>query len=238
MVADCDNGNMRAGSYSFLRNLILIGLSLHTAAIHAAPDKLEPDLKGWKSTVQPFLAEHCFSCHGSEKEKGGLNLEKSNGNILDLTEAGIWHETVGVLNAGEMPPKKQPRPPAEELIKVVEWINGELEKAEQLSRVTGPGISLRRLTNQEYRNTVRDLVKHPFDPSLRFLEDTQQHGFDNLVDNLSLSTMHLQQYLHAAERISEKILDVPVKPPSKQHWLIEPILATPESLLIPAGNGA
>ena len=109
---------------------------------------------------------------------------------------------------------------------------------EQLSRVTGPGISLRRLTNQEYRNTVRDLVKHPFDPSLPFFEDTQQHGFDNLVDNLSLSTMHLQQYLHAAERISEKILDVPVKPPSKQHWLIEPILATPESLLIPAGNGA
>lgn len=238
MVADCDNGNMRAGSYSLLRNLIFLGVSLHAAAIQAAPDKLEPDLKGWKSTVQPFLAEHCFSCHGSEKEKGGLNLEKSNGNILDLTEAGIWHETVGVLNAGEMPPKKQPRPPAEELIKVVEWINGELEKAEQLSRVTGPGISLRRLTNQEYRNTVRDLVKHPFDPSLRFLEDTQQHGFDNLVDNLSLSTMHLQQYLHAAERISEKILDVPVKPPSKQHWLIEPILATPESLLIPAGNGA
>ena len=46
------------------------------------------------------------------------------------------------------PPKKQPRPPAKELIKVVEWISGELEKAEQLARVKGPGVSLRRLTKR------------------------------------------------------------------------------------------
>ena len=209
-----------------------------TVSIHAAPDKPTPDLAGWKSTVQPFLAKHCFSCHGSEKQKGELNLEESDGDILDLSEAGIWHEIVGVLNAGEMPPEKKPRPPAKELLKVVEWISGELNKAEQLAKAKGTGLSLRRLTNQEYRNTVRDLTGHPFDPTSRFLDDTEQHGFDNLVDNLGLSTMHLQQYLHAAERIVEKMLDVPTQPPPRQHWLIEPILATPESLLIPSGNGA
>ena len=227
-----------AGSLSVLRGVVFLCVSFLTASVYAAPDKPAPDLTGWKSTVQPFLAEHCFSCHGSEKQKGDLNLEESDGNILDLTQAGIWHEIVGVLNAGEMPPKKKPRPSAKELIKVVEWISGELTKAEQLARVKGPGLSLRRLTNQEYRNTVRDLVGHPFDPSLRFLEDTQQHGFDNLVENLGLSTLHLQQYLHAAERIAEKMLDVPAQPLSKQHWLIEPIHATPGSPLISAGNGA
>ena len=231
-------GYQYAGPSPLLRGLVFLSVSLLTVCVYAAPSQPTPDLTGWKATVQPFLSKHCFSCHGSEKQKGDLNLEESNGNILDLTEAGIWHEIVGVLNAGEMPPKKQPRPPAKELIKVVEWISGELEKAEQLARVKGPGVSLRRLTNQEYRNTVRDLVGHPFDPSVRFLEDTQQHGFDNLVDNLGLSTMHLQQYLHAAERIAEKMLDVPAQPPSKQHWLIEPILATPQTPLIPAGNGA
>ena len=218
---------------------ILLGLVLPLqVSLFAVPDKPTPDSVGWKSDVQPFLAKHCFSCHGSGKQKGGLNLEESDGNILDLTQAGIWHEIVGVLNAGEMPPEKKPRPPAEDLIKVVEWISGELAKAEQLAKMKGPGLSLRRLTNQEYRNTVRDLTGHPFDPTLRFLDDTEQHGFDNLVENLGLSTMHLQQYLHAAERIVEKMLDVPKQPPPRQHWLIEPILATPESPLIPSGNGA
>ena len=226
-----------AGCLSGLRGLIFLCVNLLAVSVYAAHDKPTPDLTGWKSTVRPFLEKHCVSCHGAEKQKGDLNLEDSDGNILDLNEAGIWHEIVGVLNAGEMPPEKKPRPGAEELIKVVEWISGELTKAEQLARAKGPGLSLRRLTNQEYRNSVRDLVGHPFDPSLRFLEDTQQHGFDNLVDNLGLSTLHLQQYLHAAERIVEKMLDVPAQPPSKQHWLIEPILTTPGSPLIPS-NGA
>ena len=119
-----------------------------------------PDLDGWKSTMRPFLAKHCVACHGSEKQKGDLNLEKFDGDILDLTKAGIWHEIVDVLNVGEMPPEKEPRPPAKELVKVVDWISGELRKAEQLARAKGPGLSLRRLTNQEYRNTIRDLIGH------------------------------------------------------------------------------
>ena len=191
-----------------------------------------PDLEGWGSTVQPFLAKHCVACHGSEKQKGSLNLEEFDGDILDLTKAGIWHEIVDVLNAGEMPPEKEPRPPAKELVMVVDWISGELKKAQQLARAKGPGLSLRRLTNQEYRNTVRDLVGHPFDPASRFLDDTELHGFDNLAENLELSTLHLQQYLNAAERIVDKMLSVPEKPPVRQHWYIEPILATPTSPLV------
>jgi len=191
-----------------------------------------PDLDGWKSTVQPFLAKHCVACHGSEKQKGGLNLEKFGGDILDLTQAGIWHEIVDVLNAGEMPPKKEPRPPAEDLLKTIAWIHGELAKAGQLAKARGPGLRLRRLTNQEYRNTVRELVGHPFDPAMRFLEDTQSHGFDNVAENLELSTLHLQQYLNAAERIVDKMLTVPEKPPVRQHWYIEPILATSTSPLV------
>jgi hypothetical protein len=227
----------KAASRSILLWLVVLCFIFLQVSNYADPGKPIPDLNGWKSTVQPFLAKHCYSCHGSEKQKGGLNLEESDGDILDLTQAGIWHEIVGVLNAGEMPPEKQPRPPAEELLKIVEWIRGELAKAEQLAKAKGTGLSLRRLTNQEYRNTVRDLTGHPFDPTLRFLDDTEQHGFDNLVDNLGLSTMHLQQYLHAAERIVEKMLDVPMQQPPRQHWLIEPILDSPGSLLVPS-NGA
>ena len=216
------------GAISFLLGSNL-QLQVNAANPAAVPS---PDLVGWKSTVQPFLSSHCISCHGSEKQKGGLNLEKSDGDILDLTKAGIWHEIVDVLNVGEMPPEEEPRPPAKELVKVVDWISGELRKAEQLARAKGPGLSLRRLTNQEYRNTIRDLIGHPFDPAMRFLDDTQVHGFDNVAENLELSTLHLQQYLNAAERIVDMMLSVPNKPPVRQHWYIEPILPTPTSPLV------
>jgi hypothetical protein len=201
----------------------------HAASPVVAPS---PDLEGWESTVQPFLAQHCVACHGSEKQKGSLNLEEFDGDILDLDKAGIWHEIVDVLNAGEMPPEKEPRPPAKELVMVVDWISGELKKAKQLALAKGPSLSLRRLTNQEYRNTVRDLVEHPFDPASRFLSDTELHGFDNLAENLEISSLHLQQYLNAAERIVDKMITVPEKPPVRQHWYIEPILATPTSPLV------
>ena len=207
------------------------------AASPAAPVAPAPDLAGWKNTVRPFLAKHCFACHGSEKQKGDLNLEESDGDILGPGEAGKWQEIVGALNAGEMPPEEEPRPPAADLVKAVEWIDGELVKAKKLARAKGSGATLRRLTNQEYRNTIRDLVGHPFDPTLRFLEDTELHGFDNVADNLGLSTLHLQQYLHAAERVVDKMLAVPDQPPPRQHWLIEPILATPSTQLV-ASNGA
>ncbi|MEM7392303.1 MAG: DUF1592 domain-containing protein, partial [Verrucomicrobiota bacterium] len=215
-------------------SMTLTGVCCLVVVAEALSAPPTPDLAGWKHHVRPFLAEHCFSCHGAEKQKADLNLEEATGNILDLTEAGIWKEMVGVLNAGEMPPEKQPRPPAEDLVKAVEWISRELAKAEQLARARGPGLRLRRLTNQEYRNTVRDLIGHPFDPTLRFLDDTEEHGFDNVADNLGLSTLHLQQYLQAAERIVDKMLEVPAEPPPRHHWLIEPILATPTTPLVPS----
>ena len=215
MIVPYITRHLLAGIFFFLG--VFSGQAHATSPVEAP----SPDLEGWGSTVQPFLAKHCVACHGSEKQKGSLNLEEFDGDILDLTKAGIWHEIVDVLNAGEMPPEKEPRPPAKELVMVVDWISGELKKAQQLARAEGPSLSLRRLTNQEYRNTVRDLVGHPFDPASRFLDDTELHGFDNLAENLELSTLHLQQYLNAAERIVDKMLSVPEKPPVRQHWLVD-----------------
>ena len=78
---------------------LLLGSNLQLQVNAAKPAAVpSPDLVGWKSTVQPFLSSHCISCHGSEKQKGGLNLEEYDGDILDLTKAGIWHEIVDVLN--------------------------------------------------------------------------------------------------------------------------------------------
>ena len=99
----------------------------------------------------PFLSSHCISCHGSEKQKGGLNLEEYDGDILDLTKAEFGTRSSMFSTWEKCPPEEKPRPPAKELVKVVDWISGELRKAEQLARAKGPGLSPRRLT---IRNTA------------------------------------------------------------------------------------
>jgi hypothetical protein len=33
-----------------------------------------PDAQGYASIVKPFLAENCYTCHGSRRQKSGLNL--------------------------------------------------------------------------------------------------------------------------------------------------------------------
>src|SRR5580765_2514611 len=35
-------------------------------------------LADFNRDVRPILAEHCFSCHGPEKQKGGLRLDRKS----------------------------------------------------------------------------------------------------------------------------------------------------------------
>ncbi|MFO0865799.1 MAG: DUF1592 domain-containing protein [Gemmataceae bacterium] len=78
-----------------------------------------------------------------------------------------------------------------------------------------PGrVTMRRLNRFEYRNTIRDLVGVDFDPSEDFPADDVGHGFDNIGDVLTVSPVHLERYLAAADTImSRAILPVPPKSP-------------------------
>lgn len=60
--------------------------------------------------MHPFLEEHCISCHGPEKEKGDIRLDTLSWSLEDAHSAEIWEYVLEVLQAGEMPPKKKPRP--------------------------------------------------------------------------------------------------------------------------------
>ena len=68
------------------------------------------------------------------------------------------------INSGEMPPTKEPRPKAEEVARVAEWIAAQLTEAEAARQAaTGEKVSFRRLSREEYRNTIRDLLGVTYD---------------------------------------------------------------------------
>ncbi|HEY0708597.1 MAG TPA: DUF1592 domain-containing protein [Polyangia bacterium] len=66
-----------------------------------------------------------------------------------------------------------------------------------------PGrVTVRRLNQNEYDNTVRDLLGTELRPARTFLSDTSTNGFDNNGDLLSLSATHLDNYRRAAEQLA------------------------------------
>src|SRR5882724_10232818 len=75
-----------------------------------------------------------------------------------------------------------------------------------------PGrVTMRRLNQTEYSNTVRDLLGTTTDPSRAFLTDTQASGFDNNGDLLSLSPQRLNQYQQAAAALADEALQAPLR---------------------------
>lgn len=63
---------------------------------------------------------------------------------------------------------------------------------------------LRRLTRFEYDNTVRDLLGDDTHPASAFPPEAEVQGFDNQAAALTASDLLIEQYLKAAEGISER----------------------------------
>jgi Protein of unknown function (DUF1592)/Protein of unknown function (DUF1588)/Protein of unknown function (DUF1587)/Protein of unknown function (DUF1595)/Protein of unknown function (DUF1585) len=115
--------------------------------------------------------------------------------------------SIGDSNPGSGPgaPGPGPRPPAAgpgeppPPIGVTGPGAAEVEKACKV-RDAGPS-PIRRLTRWEYDNTVRDLLGDASRPSGRFPPDERGAGFTNDAQNLSVSPLHVENYLDAAEKL-------------------------------------
>ena len=75
------------------------------------------------------------------------------------------------------------------------------ETASASARST-PQVVLRRLTHQQYNNTVRDLLQDPTNPSDQFPAEDYVNGFKNQYQSQSLSPVQVEAYSAAAERVA------------------------------------
>ena len=75
------------------------------------------------ATVQPFFKTYCLRCHDDKEQKGEFRLDTLARDFTNQAVAQRWGELLFRINAGEMPPKKEPQPKAEELGKVADWIS-------------------------------------------------------------------------------------------------------------------
>jgi hypothetical protein len=166
-----------------------------------------PDLRTFTTVVGPLLRDHCFRCHGRDKHKGDLRLDRIDGDLVRGKDRARWKEIYARLNRGEMPPRSERPLRAAEIGQVADWIVDETRKAERTAGNADGRAIVRRMNRAEYANTLRDLlaVEFPFgDGPLDLLPpDGTAGGFDKIGSALTLDPSLMSQYLTVARRVAD-----------------------------------
>src|SRR3954452_21557842 len=106
------------------------------------------------------------------------------------------------------------------------WMQWSLDRIEAASPASAGRVTARRLNRLEDRNTIRDLLgitfdALTFDPTRDFPPDGAGYGFDNIGDVLSVSPLHMEQHLSAAEQILDRAIAVDALD-GPRMWRFEP----------------
>jgi mono/diheme cytochrome c family protein len=187
------------------------------ASLIGLQERVAADDSTRESTVRPFLAKHCFECHGPKAAKKRLRLDLLPPEFSTKEQIARWQEVLEKVRDGEMPPEDKPRPPQEASKQVLDWVQGALLAADRAAQKKDGRVVLRRLNRIEYQNTLRDLLK--IDVELKDLlpEDESADGFDNIAEALHISPGLMERYLQAAEAaLDAAIVHEPKRPPLLQ----------------------
>ncbi len=188
------------------RALSLALLCGFSARLHAA------EQVAFAQAAQPFLNQNCARCHDNKVQKGNFRIDTLKPDFADLGTAQRWAEVITRMNAGEMPPPKEPQPTPEELGRVVDWIAARIKEGEAARMAKRGPVAHYRLSRDEYANTIYDLLGVYYDVTQpgAFNEEPRWHGFERIGSMLSLSPSHVERYFNAADIILERAF--PEKP--------------------------
>jgi hypothetical protein len=148
--------------------------------------------------VDKFLEAHCYECHDEDSQKGKFRLDQLPTDQMTADNAGTWARILTRLEAGEMPPPKHERPPQTEVQKMLTWCKTALA-AEARAQRGNERTRMRRLNRLEYENTVQDLLHVDVALQAMLPVDDRVEGFDTAAQALSISPVHIQRYMDAAE---------------------------------------
>ena len=201
-------------SWPIKTSCIVAGLGLLALIVggqgNASKPPVEPHPE-YAAEIRPLIAKYCLGCHSTKAKKGSLDLERFASLDAIRKDLKPWQQTIEMLEAGEMPPKKKPQPTTEERKRLIAWVRDFLD-AEARARTGDSGyVPLRRLSNSEYDNTIRDLTGVDLKPAREFPADgAGGEGFTNAAEALSdISPALLDKYLGAAKDIAEHVVLLP-----------------------------
>ena len=172
--------------------------SVALAAGDADYETLRADAKKtFKTKVEPFVNKYCIRCHGS-RPKGDINLKSALKSPGSASSYLHWKKAVANVRVHDMPPEDVAKIPTdEERGRFIEWI----DKLKYLSpKDPGPFV-IRRLSKEEYGNTLRDLYGVDATVTKNLPEEVLGEGYLN-----SISPMQSELFLEIANKVVAQIM--------------------------------
>lgn len=170
-----------------------------------------------------FLRKHCLQCHDTANHSADLNLEP----LLDAGTASetftTWVRVHDRVAAGEMPPQNQPQPAIAEKQQFLQSLDNQLQRDDAARQKEQGRVRLRRLTRQEFQNTLIDLLALPRLEIISLLPaDGRVSGYHKIGSGLDLSPSHLVAYRDAVERALDIAIATRSTPPPVSRHRVYP----------------
>ena len=192
----------------FLIPSLVVCLTLSAAAADGAADRA----KAYAERIHPLLVKTCGKCHGKEPKDNDLDITSLATAKAIFAQPKVLAEIAERLNEGDMPPKKAPQPSQAEREQLLGWVAAALD-AEAAARAGDPGpVTLRRLSNTEYDNAVRDLTGVDMRPTRarEFPTDSVGgEGFANVGDAMPVTPGLVERYHLAARDVAARAVLLP-----------------------------
>ena len=192
----------------FLIPSLVVCLTLSAAAADGAGDLAQ----AYAGRVHPLLVKTCGKCHGKEPKDNDLDITSLATAKAILAQPKMLADIAERLNEKDMPPKKAPQPSQAEREQLLGWVAAALD-AEAAARAGDPGpVTLRRLSNTEYDNAVRDLTGVDMRPTRarEFPTDSVGgEGFANVGDAMPVTPGLVERYHLAARDVAARAVLLP-----------------------------
>ncbi|QDT37219.1 DUF1592 domain-containing protein [Stratiformator vulcanicus] len=190
------------GSSTILASNSPSGVNLADAGLASNPNDV--------AKARQILSKFCVDCHGPDAQEGDLRIDNLSVRFDQREAAAAWIEIRDRMNLGEMPPEGSDKPEVHEVEFLSGWIAEELRRAERAALSRGGKVVLRRMSRQEYTNTIRDLLHMKFTPGnspMDFLPpDGTAEGFDKLSLALMVDPSLLATYYEVAGRVADNAI--------------------------------
>lgn len=168
------------------------------------------------TVILPMLRATCFECHDSSQSSGELNLEALVEEQPFVINRSDWLNVIEQLKVGSMPPADAEQPTESDRRMILGWLTHSIDNFDYSTVSSAGWVPAKRLTHDEYNNTIRDLVGIDLKPADQFPADlTASSGFDNSANTLFLHSTNLERYIGAAEAIVQSAW--PLEPTSIEH---------------------
>lgn len=175
-------------------------------------EKKTLEKEAFEKQIQPLLVRFCGKCHGKVPKDNDLDLTGFSSAGAILARPRMLSNVAKRVREGDMPPGEEPQPSQAERERLLHWITAALDEEADL-RAGDPGpVTLRRLSNTEYDNAIRDLTRVDMKPTQARefpVDSVGGEGFANVGDAMPVTPELVQRYHQAARDVAARAVLLP-----------------------------